>query len=152
MNRLTFKSSLWLVLGVILFAGCQKSPRDTVDRFVDSYNRKDINSLMSCLDPTWEKAYCATSNILSGVIGVKIEDVVDLLPALSQIVKATGDMTDVTLHARELSATVDGNLATVAVELTENHTDAQGNSRSSTTKARFFLKKFDDEWRIIGLK
>lgn len=142
-----------LCAAVLVLPGCGPRPYDTIEKFVDSYNRKDINSVVSCLDPAIEKAYLATSNILATFIGVQIQDVADLFPALFQIMQGhSDDKTDYTLGVKELSTTIDDELAVVEVELTENFTNRSGDVTSNTVRTKFHLKMFDDEWRIVDAR
>lgn len=68
-------ASLYLSFGV-------KSPVDVAQKLVEATNELDIKTVVSCLDPKFEKAYYATSNILGKLIGFSVTDIADLLPIL----------------------------------------------------------------------
>lgn len=129
--------------------GCGDPPHEVVERFVESYNQKDINGCISCLDPMVEKAYGATSRIASVFIGVEFTDVFDLMPALIPAMQAhTGDPSDVRLSGRHLSTTVKGDRAIAIFEMTTIAIDNTGTATSTTEILHFPLKEYDGEWRI----
>ena len=133
--------------------GCAESPHGVVERFIDSYNSKDVNSCISCLDPAIEKAYLASSRITSALIHVEIADIFDLLPVVVPAIKAhTGDASDIRMKGRHLETTVDGEHAIAVFEMTMIVTDIAGRVTSETEMIEFPLQRFDGEWRITLLK
>lgn len=128
-------------------------PSDTVEKFVQAFNDKDLNKLISCFDPKIEKAYNATSNILSNFLfGINLRDLADLFPVLYESLKlASGDATDVKMKIVNIkSEEIFGNDATVVAEIELITYDQKGLSSKDKCNFRFSLKKFDEGWRIIN--
>jgi len=130
-------------------------PMDTVEKFVNAVNEKDINTMVECLDPKYEKAYKATSNIFSNFIGgVKITDVVDLFPAIYEIAKTeSGDQTDMRMAVKKvISEKREGDRADIKLVIEVEKTDKAGKITTEQGIGYFYLKKYNDGWRIIDLK
>lgn len=125
-------------------------PVDIVNKFVQAVNEKDVNTAISCLDPTTEKTYTAASSILSGFIGVEIADVMDLLPGLLEM---SGCPVDLQMEITEVvSQDIEGDNATVVVNIKALATDENGDQTSDGGNSVFRLHKFNDGWRITSFE
>lgn len=127
-------------------------PMVTVNKFVDAINKKDINAMISYMDPKYEMAYKGLNNIISTFTGgANFGDVADLFPALYDIVGQSGTgIDDVKLKIHKVvSEDVTGSRATISVEAEIQHIDKSGNINSEKGVATFILQKFDSEWRIM---
>lgn len=69
-------------------ATLKEDPSDNIYEFIECINAKDLNTAVTYIDPKYEKAYNATSNILEKVIGFNIKDFFDIAPVLLDFVKA----------------------------------------------------------------
>ncbi len=65
-------------------------PDKVVENLFISLNRLDINTAVSCLDPTIEKAYIATGNITGGLLGINLVDVMGLMPIMPYLSDLSG--------------------------------------------------------------
>ncbi|MDD3894534.1 MAG: hypothetical protein PHU36_05880 [Syntrophomonadaceae bacterium] len=125
-------------------------PVDIVNKFVQAINEKDVNAAISCMDPTTEKTYTAASSILSGVIGVEITDVMDLLPGLLEM---SGSPVDLQMEITDVvSQFISGNDATVVVNIKALATDENGIQTPEGGQSSFRLHKFNDGWRITSFE
>lgn len=125
-----------------------EKPIDTVNKFIQAINEKDINTAMSCMDPKSEKVYKASSKILSGVIGFELTDLAALFPGLLQI---SGCPVDLQMNITEVvSQDITGNDATVVVRIRALETDGDGNQSVDGGLSKFQLHKFNEGWRITS--
>jgi hypothetical protein len=123
-----------------------QQPRDTVAKFFDSVNEMDINAMVGCFDPTYEKAFKAVTGLLSDYIGIDLQDVIDIVPALYDFgLFSSGGYELQHADYRILSEEIQNNRATVTCDMTLRYSDG---STSSTTGV-LILEKFGSDWRIV---
>lgn len=137
--------------GVILFnMFFLVKPSDTVEKFIQAINEKDVDTAMSCMDPAYEKTYQAGSSLLSGLLGVEISDLAELIPGMVEIMHASGDSTDLKMEVIGIvSEDVSGNDAIVIVKIRGTSTDSSGHEKTEEGNSTFKLQKFNDGWRIV---
>lgn len=122
------------------------SPDSVVKKFVNAINGRDYNAAVSYLDPRYEKAYNAISNITGGVFGVGLKDVVDLL-----LLMPSSNSKD-EIHYE--------NFKIISEEVSDNgariYTSQRGGfygSDTDETEELFILQNFDEAgWRIIDIQ
>lgn len=126
-----------------------QKPMDIVEKFIAAINEKDMNTAISCLDPAVEKAYKAGSSILSNFIGgVEITDLVDLGPALMEMMHANGDATDLQMEVEKVSEQTSGNDSIIVVKIKAIETNSEGAQNTEEGNSTFKLHKYNDGWRI----
>lgn len=81
-------------------------PEDTVNAFFDAYNSSDINGMIECMDPTYQNAYSAMSDmagsLVSGLTGFDVDfgQLASLTPYLAE---AEGLLPDAELISVKIS-------------------------------------------------
>ncbi|MFA6001073.1 MAG: hypothetical protein WC828_03055 [Thermoleophilia bacterium] len=131
------------------FVLAEPKPVDTVNKFVNAVNEKDINTAVSCLDPKYEKAYNATSGIIGGLTGVELTDIADLFPALISISGTKADLQMKIVNVE--SETVQGEYTMLKTQVEARGTDENGRVTSEQGPVTFKMKKFNDGWRIVDM-
>lgn len=126
-------------------------PLDTVRKFINALNERDYNAAVECLDPKISKAFKATSNILSHFIGINITDILDLFPALYEMTKPYGG--DIKINVKEVVFEESrGDNARVKINAEIIDIDEAGNARTEQWAPTFYLKKFEEGWRIADIQ
>lgn len=123
----------------------------TVETFITAVDQKDINTLVSCLDPTVERTYKAVGNITAGLVKVNPYDVAELLPALFAGLEAA-DVGAPEMHMKLLevkSVEVSGDSAAVVFSVETTTVDESGERTVSTEDLQARLRRFDVGWRIV---
>lgn len=141
-----------VIAGIILYnMFFVTHPRDIVEKFFNAINEKDMNTVITCLDPQYEKLYNVSDKILGNVLGVGIKDVADLFPFLLEFQKAqNNDNSEIVIELEEIvSETISGNEAEVIVRVSEQ--DENGTELESGT-GKISLKKFNEGWRIVDME
>lgn|GEM_PF-2667142 len=145
-----------VVAGIILYnMFFVTKPLDIVNQFINAVNEKDLNAAVSCFDPKYEKAYKATSGILSNFIGgVEITDIADLFPLLYELAgESSGDKTDLMLNIKGVtSQEVNEETAVITLQLEAQATNSGGQVTTEEGPGTFYLKKFNVGWRIVEIK
>jgi hypothetical protein len=124
-------------------------PIDVVHKFINAVNEKDINMAMECMDPTYERAYGAASNLAGEFLGVSLTDAADLLPAFMEFSGSPVDM-----QVREgavIEEQASGDSAVIVMELIGEMTDENGATTEETGEQTFYLEKFEEGWRITDM-
>ena len=67
------------------------TPVDIIEDYVDSLNNLDFNTTFSCIDPVHERAYRAAGNIIAGLFGFNLYDLVALIPILPAFIEYSGE-------------------------------------------------------------
>lgn len=135
-----------VIAGVILYnMFFVVKPVDIVYKFVDANNEQDFKTMASCLEPKYEKALNATSNIFGAIVGVTLYDITDLLPVMGEYTETgQGQL----VISKIISEKVSGDRAEIQITLT-----GQGQGEIiKTGECTFYLKKFDEGWRILDIK
>lgn len=141
--------------GVYYFVLNEPGPADTVEKFIDAVNEKDLNTAMECVDPMYEKAYKGASGIIGGLVGVEVVDLADMFPALFAFSsELTGDKTDYAMEVvRVESENVSGDTAEVVVVIAASRTDSAGRQvENLEERSLFYLEKFSEGWRIVDIE
>lgn len=111
-------------------------------------NKMDINSMVSCFDPMYEKALKAVTNLVSKFIGIDLGDVIDLVPALYDFGLYSNSGYELQRAEYDImSDEIQNDNATVSCQMTLYYID--GSSSSAT--GNFLLKKFGSSWRIVEI-
>lgn len=130
-------------------------PVAVVNKFANALNEKDINTLVTCVDPKVELAYKGMDSILSKfTYGIKFSDMANLFPALYQIMGAeNNDQTDYKIVILKIiSKNIKGSSATVSAEMEFQTTDSAGHVKTESGPGTFYLNRFNSGWRIVDLK
>lgn len=81
-------------------------PEDTINAFFEAYNSSDINGMIECMDPTYQNAYSAVSDIAGSLVSeftgfdVDFGQLADLAPYLAE---AEGLLPDAELISVDIS-------------------------------------------------
>ena len=148
-----------LHFGVMIFCfavpACAPGPRpeNTVGRFFRSMNDKDVNSLLRCIDPRQERMYRASFRMIERFSRgrIPVEDMLELVPGLYQLFQ---EQITEDFKFRDLrigSARLSGGDATVPATVTVV-TKTRGSGQAQSQNIIFTLRRFDEGWRIIGIK
>lgn len=157
-SRGSVSIQLIVVIIVIIAAGyflyntfIVEKPEDVVNKFIQAFNERDLNTAVTCFDPKYERAYNLTNKILNSVVGFNISDFSDALPFMLEYVKAEDEnYTDIYLDITDIvSKQINGDKATILASIKATNEYGKvidgGNSY-------FYLKKFNAGWRIIDMK
>lgn len=168
----TFKIAL-VLFGAFMFLTIYSNyyvtkPDNVVEDLFCSLNRLDVNSAISCLDPTIEQAYIAAGNITGGLFGVNLADVMDIVPFMPYLTGLTGqEFQETNFQVTIKSLEIDGQKreglfdsllfmidsfvdvfddeALVYAEIHETETNIRG-------ELIFYLRKFNNHgWRIVDV-
>jgi hypothetical protein len=151
--RANLATSAWL-LTLMLVGACQLGPRPeaTVRRFLQSLNDKDVNLMLTCVDPRQERMLRAAFRIVESLTGFPLQDLFELFPGLNQIFGQRNPEDFRFSNIRVTDRSVEGELAQVTVSLT-SHIRSQGVEQTRQEKVRFRLQKFEGfGWRIIEIQ
>lgn len=128
-------------------------PVNIVKKFVSALNDKDINKIVTCIDPKQEKVYKATSSILKTFIKVDLQDIADLVPAFYDYSKAYGNYADLHIEILDIvSSSTSGSKSTVVLNVKITSIDQDNRKTTETGESIFYLKKFDEGWRIVDFR
>lgn len=139
--------------GYWFWSSSQPSPGDTVERFFTAFNDKDMDAMIGCLDPKYEKVYGAMSSIFGSLVGISGKDMMAFFPFMYELAledPANADMEDLQIRAKVLSTRIDGDRAVVVVsaEVTDRRTGKVKDAGEDAVN----LRKFPDVgWRIVDL-
>lgn len=153
---------LGLLLGVLsitlslILAGCSllsgPGPDATVERFMDAFNDRDFDVMLTCIEPKEEKMARAVGNLMGKLVGLDFKDALALMPFIVDMAVAEDkESTDLIFKYEILETQVDGKTAKVRVRVTT--WDRKSNKATSEAEeGEINLRKFDPEgWRIIDL-
>lgn len=142
---------LWMMLLLTACTGDQ-GPEPVVERFIQTVNDKDVNNLLSCVDPRQERMLRASFRLVENFTGgaLPVEDLLELLPGLYQLLR--NDLrADVTLQDIQVfRAIVNGDESEVPVMLTASARSARDQTNEQL-RLRFKLRRFEEGWRIVGI-
>lgn len=122
-------AALVVVVGVVLvllLSGGGR-PVDTVNRFVDSINKRDFSAMVACVDPV-----AADSMGLSSFTEIARSDVKISI-------------------TRIISEKVDGDDAVVIADTAISQKDDSGKTQTEKEAAEFTLKKIEGKWKITDI-
>lgn len=143
-----------LVLAVVTVVSCgraERGPERTVRRFFRAMNDKDVNQLLSCIDPRQERMLKATFRLIEKATGFPVDDLIELIPGLSQ---AFGDRVPedvrfarIRVRSRDVSGT------TARMRVSARATYRSGALVSTRDEELdFTLEDFEEAgWRIVAV-
>jgi len=144
--------ALLLLVAVQGISACASGPRpeNTVTRFLHAFNDKDMNVMLTCVDPRQERLFRGTFHLIERFTGFPVEDVLDVVPGLAQLVPQQ-QMDDVRFSdVRFVDRRVEAGEAEVTVSMTVEER-RHGISSSTPATVRFSLQYFEEDgWRIVG--
>lgn len=136
---------------IVVIASLRSEPADTVYAFVDAVNNKDLKTAIEYLDPATAGLIKVGVAFLAGTMEMQPGDVLEAVPGLFALARGLGSKADFHIEVnRIISQEITGDSATVKAEFTMITTDDEGNSKIETGIGTIYLKKFGDEWRIMG--
>ena len=142
-------------VAVSFLGGCktEERPEPVVERFLRAFNEKDLNVMLTCVDPKQERMFRASFRLIEKFTGgrLPVEDLMDLVPGLYQLLQ---DKLSADLNLRDIQvyrATINGEEAEVPVVLTAVERSA-GTQREEKRQVRFAVRQFEEGWRIVGIK
>jgi len=139
---------------IIYFMFFAPRPVNTVKKFINALNNKDMNTLITCMDPKYEKLYNGAGNIFSKFIGgINVKDVMDMFPAIYDLSKQGGNSADIHVEIKSVvSQQINGDNAVIVVNIYGKNTDESGIINEGPGQAAFYLTKFSEGWRIVDIK
>jgi hypothetical protein len=76
----------------LMSVGCASAPRPeaTVKRFLQAFNDKDLNVLLTCVDPKQERMFRASLRLIEKLTGgrLPVEDLLELVPGMYQMLQS----------------------------------------------------------------
>jgi hypothetical protein len=128
-------------------------PEPVVERFLRAFNDKDVNVLLSCVDPRQERLFRASFRIVEKLTGgwFPMEDILELVPGLYQAFQKDLSEDFSLRDIRVYRATISGEEAQVPVILTAS-ARSRGVASASIQRVRFRLCRFEEGWRIVGIQ
>lgn len=153
MKRIT-STVLLLLLSAALGAcsGRERGPDRTVRRFFRAMNEKDVNQLLSCVDPKQERMLKATFRLIEKATGFPMDDVFELLPGLHQAfgaqIREDFRFTKIRIRSRDVSGT------TAKLVVSVNSLYRSGTRETKRLEDfEFTLEQFEEAgWRITGVR
>jgi len=140
------------------------TPADITKKLFNSLDNNDCNTAFSCLNPKYEKAYKALSNITGGLLGISLSDAADLLPVFEEsglyqdpyydfdveIVSTEIQGSKINDFTEQVGQKVEGigNLLGSEALVTINYSDPYTGARGTEVVT---LENFDDYgWRVVS--
>ncbi len=141
---------------LVVSSSCKKEesgPEPVVERFLQALNEKDVNTMLTCIDPKQERMFRASFRLAEKLTGGKLpmEDLLELIPGLYQIFQ---DRIGADFNYRNVQvyrAKANGGDAEVPVMLTAS-TRKGALQNDQVQRVRFVMRQFDDGWRIVGIQ
>jgi hypothetical protein len=135
---------------------CQPAsgPDRTVRKFVKAMNDKDVNVVLTCVDPKQERMFRAAFRIVEKISGYRfpVEDLLDLLPGLNQLLGEQLQEDFSFSNMKILARSVSGDTARLTAAVT-SVIKSQGTRRTQTDSVEFVLRQFEEEgWRIVEIR
>lgn len=155
MKKIVCAIALVLAMSMLL-AGCDTAPQpeDTLQRFIEAYNKVDLNGMIDCLEPSIAQGYKALMNVASGLIGMtgvqlSISDLISAMPLLISISpEMSQSMQNMPKMSMEvLSKQINGSTATLIIRLTSVSNEGTESTEGSCT---FVLQ--DGKWYIRNMQ
>lgn len=152
----TPRSRAALLLLVAFIAGSCRSgsgPAIVVERFLRALDERDLNVMLTCVDPRQERMARASVRLLERFSGgwLPVDDLLEMIPGLYQVFKDR-IAEDVSLRdVRVGRGTVQRDRAEVPVSLTLE-IRSRGQLTAQPQRIRFLLRQFDEGWRIVGIE
>lgn len=139
----------------LMSAGCASvaRPEATVEHFVQAFNEKDLNVMLSCVDPKQERMLRASLRVVEKLSGGRLaaEDLLEMIPGLYQMIQS---QVSEDINFRDLDVgrgQISGENAEVPVSLTVL-TRSRGLENARQKQFLFVLRQFDEGWRIVGIR
>jgi hypothetical protein len=139
----------------LLGVGCAIAPRPeaTVKHFLQAFNDKDLNTLLTCVDPKQERMFRASLRLIEKLTGgrLPVEDLLELVPGMYQMLQSQVSEDVNFSDVRVGRGRVSGEDSEVPVSLTVL-TRSRGLQKIQQQELRFVLRRFDEGWRIVGVQ
>jgi hypothetical protein len=129
----------------------ERGPELAVRRFFRAMNEKDVNQLLSCVDPRQERMFKATFRLVEKATGFPLDDVLELLPGLHQ---AFGSEMPEDIHFTRIRVRSREHFGTKArLRVTVRSTyRARGMVSAQDESFEFTLEYFREHgWRIVSM-
>jgi hypothetical protein len=124
-----------------------------VTRFLQAFNDKDLNVLLTCVEPKQERMFRASFRIIEDLTGgrLPVEDLLELVPGMYQMLQSqvSEDINFRDVHVGK--ERIRGEDAEVPVSLTVS-ARSRGLENKQQQDLRFALRRFDEGWRIVGIQ
>jgi len=135
--------------------GCTSAPRpeSTVKHFLQAVNDKDLNVLLTCVDPKQERMFRASLRLIEKLTGgrLPVEDLLELVPGMYQMLQSQVSEDIKFRNVYVGRGRVSGEDAEVPVSL-EVWARSRGVENTQRQELRFALRRFDAGWRIVGIQ
>ena len=142
-----------IILAVLVTVSCTgiSGPEVTVKHFIAPFNDKNVNTMLSCIDPRQEQLFRATFHIVEKLSGIPVEDLLEMLPGLAQLAGQSASQDIRFEETRVVRKEVSHETAYVTISTTV--IKRAGNSvQREQAQMQFRLTKFDEQgWRITGV-
>jgi len=103
-------------------------PSDVVEKFIEAADAVDVNKMIECMPPEYERAWAATGKMAAAFIKVDPRDIFELVPALLPgMAQMTGEDFEYGIEVVEvLDERIRGDDAVIIVRLKMTTTDTDG--------------------------
>ena len=146
---------LLLAVYFLMSVGCTSAPRPevTVRQFLKAFNEKDLNRLLTCVDPKQERMFRASFRLIERLTGgrLPVEDLLELVPGMYQMLESRVSEDVKFRDVRVGRGRISAEDAEVPVSLTVL-TRSRGLENSQQQELRFALRRFHEGWRIVGIE
>lgn len=141
-----------MALGCATCSPAKKGPEPVVERFLRAINGKDLNVMLTCIDPSQERMFRASFRLVEKFTGgrLPVEDLLELVPGLYQILQDKLANDFVISSFQVYRAKINGAEAEVPVILTAS-TRYGSVRKDEQQRLHFTLHEFEEGWRITKI-
>jgi hypothetical protein len=127
-------------------------PQSTVRRFIQAFSQKDVEVMLTCIDPRQERMFRAGFKIIEKLSGgmLPLKDILDLYPGLNQVLQGRLSDDFGFRDVRIVNERIVGQDAEVTAVLTA-WTRSRGVESTEAQTMRFALHRFEEGWRITRI-
>jgi hypothetical protein len=139
---------------LLLLQACsgEQGPELVVERFIQTVNDRDLNNMLSCVDPKQERMLRVSFRLVERLTGggLPVEDLLELLPGLYQLLRKDLDGDVILQDVQVYKARISGDESEVPVMLTAS-VRSTGKRKNEEVRLRFKLHRFEEGWRIVDI-
>jgi hypothetical protein len=127
--------------------GPSTRPEKTVRTFVQAINDRDLNLLLTCIDPRQERMFRGGFRIIERFTNLPLQDILEMIPGLSQLFITDNFQQLNFSNVRVVRRSVHQDTAIITVS-------AQVSSGSAIAENTidFVMQRFELSWRIMSIR
>lgn len=133
--------------GITIYNRVADSPRSTIQNFEDSYNNKDIDGMIECMEPDVQSIYSGANSLMSTFLGMDISDLASMLPFMEAVDEDadSSDFPTMDIDITDIVKTSD-TTATVYCDITYTSSDSEETKQGEEIEC----VKENDVWYICA--